>query len=284
MTYPIVLAHGIARFETLLRQVLKDEQADDDRTHYFKLIRSTLRSNGFDAHHSSVPWAESVDVRSRVLRANVDTVLAGTGARKVHIIAHSMGGLDARHMLFDGQADGIHHRVASVTTIGTPHLGTSFADWGVTGATLGLAVLKQMGITAIDGFRDLTTAACRTFNERAAAFERTCGVAFRAIAGAQDLANVFEPMKLSWHIINHHEGPNDGLVSVRSARWRDDVAAPAVWDADHLNEIGWWEPNDFVKLRFPPRPPLVTLPDELEGRIRKRYLEIARDLAARFPV
>ena len=71
------------------------------------------------------------------------------------------------------------------------------------------------------------------------------------------------------------------------ARWRDEFAVPTVIDADHLNEVGWWEPNDlgfgidFAK--FPPRPRLAELPAKLGERIRGLYLQIARDLAARFP-
>lgn len=287
MTYPIVLAHGIARFDVLLRDVLMDEDFSDDRTHYFRRIRSTLQAAGFNTYHSSVPWAESVTVRSRALRANIEQVLAATGARKAHIIAHSMGGLDARHMLFDGRADGIHQRIASLTTIGTPHWGTAFADWGVTSESLLLAIVSRMGITALDGFRDLTTKSCAAFNAQAESFEQRCGVSFRAYAGAQQLPYVFEPLKLSWHVIQHHEGANDGLVAVSSSRWRDEFAAPTVVDADHLNEVGWWEPNelelglDFAK--FPPRPRLPELPGKLGERIRGLYLTIARDLASRFP-
>ena len=178
MRYPIVLAHGIARFDVLLRDLLKDEDMSDNRAHYFRRIRSTLQGAGFPTYHSSVPWAESVAVRSRALRANVEQVLAETGARKVHIIGHSMGGLDARHMLFDGRAEGIHERVASLTTIGTPHWGTSFADWGITSEKLLLAILGTLRITALDGFRDLTTKTCAAFNAQAESFELRCGVAF----------------------------------------------------------------------------------------------------------
>jgi triacylglycerol lipase len=286
-TYPILLAHGIARFDVLLRAFLQDDAAGEDCTHYFRLIRSTLRTAGFDVHHSMVPWAEGLTVRSRVLRANVEAVLAATGAAKVHIIAHSMGGLDARRMLFDGQDDGLHKRIASVTTIGTPHNGTSFADWGVASQALLLAVMTQLGITTIDGVRDLTTDACTTFNDRAERFELGCGVAFRAHAGAQALPLVFEPMKLPWHIIKFHEGDNDGLVPVSSARWRPEFAAPAVLDADHLNQVGWWEPNDLGLTlgftRFPPRLHLPESPEAVGRRIRGFYLEVAQDLAKRFP-
>ncbi|MFO0865908.1 MAG: hypothetical protein U0744_14870 [Gemmataceae bacterium] len=45
-----------------------------------------------------------------------------------HIIAHSMGGLDSRYMITKlGMAD----QVISLTTLGTPHRGSPFADWAV---------------------------------------------------------------------------------------------------------------------------------------------------------
>ena len=42
----------------------------------------------------------------------------------MHLIAHSMGGLDARHMIV---REGMAERVASLTTVGTPHNGTPVA-------------------------------------------------------------------------------------------------------------------------------------------------------------
>ena len=45
-------------------------------------------------------------------------------------------------------------RVASLTTIGTPHWGTSFADWGITSEKLLLAILstlrKSIGSTTLE--------------------------------------------------------------------------------------------------------------------------------------
>jgi triacylglycerol lipase len=44
---------------------------------------------------------------------------------RVNVIAHSMGGLDARYAI---SRLGLDARVASLTTIGTPHRGTPIAD------------------------------------------------------------------------------------------------------------------------------------------------------------
>jgi triacylglycerol lipase len=284
MTYPIMLAHGIARFDVLLRDVLKDEGQADDRTHYFRCIRSTLQAKGFTVEHSSVPWAAGVSVRAAALKGEVERVLALHSAKKVHIIAHSMGGLDARHMLFEHQADKMHEKVASVTTISTPHLGTCFADWGMQHAVVLLAALQELGISGLDGFKDLTTTACGQFNQQAAVFEQACGVTFQTYAGAQAASYVFLPLQLPWHIIKAHEGDNDGLVSVNSAQWRAECFQGPVINADHLNEVGWWELSDFHPMIFPPGPPLGETQTQLETRIRGVYLDIAQKLAQRFPV
>jgi triacylglycerol lipase len=45
----------------------------------------------------------------------------------IHIVAHSMGGLDARHFLVKGPKD-ITARVASLSTVATPHHGSLIAD------------------------------------------------------------------------------------------------------------------------------------------------------------
>ena len=131
-TYPFVLAHGIARFD-----FLRDHFVDGlglladrvgDRTHYFRNVRSHLLKGKFEVHHADVDFAGPLERRAADLKAEVERVLAGPPPRpKVHIIAHSMGGLDARYMIVKL---GMQDRVCSLTTIGTPHKGSSFADWG----------------------------------------------------------------------------------------------------------------------------------------------------------
>lgn len=284
MPLPIVLAHGIARFDILAREIdlLDGEESPDDAAHYFRRIRSTLRDAHFDAHHSDVSFARSVDLRARELRANVERVLRETGAPRAHVVAHSMGGLDARHMLYDGRDEGFHEKVASLTTIGTPHLGTSFADWGVRNSRELFRLFEFLGITTLAGFEDLTTEACLEFDRRAESFERSCGVLFQTIAGVQEAWQVFAPLQFSWFVIHENEGENDGLVPLDSARWRDEYALREI-DADHLNQVGWWDPNELGLRLFPSRAERRRSRGELEARVRGMYVDIATDLARRFP-
>src|SRR5205814_1408651 len=78
-------------------------------------------------------------------------------AGPVHVIGHSMGGLDARFMV---AKLGMETRVLSLTTVGTPHRGSPFADWGVSRfARLVVPVLRAVGIPH-EAFLDLTTDGC----------------------------------------------------------------------------------------------------------------------------
>jgi triacylglycerol lipase len=264
-THPIILSHGIARFDILGQRVLKIDNNDlFDGMHYFRNIRTHLKSHGFYVHHTNVDWAGGVDRRSRELKRQIEELLADErlGANKVHIVAHSMGGLDARHMLFDNKEDGLHKKVASLTTIATPHHGSPAAD-AIVGKVGGILDVFHLG----DGASDLTTEACRKFNEKVADWERGCGVFFQAYAGRQEFWQIFEPLKLTWPIIYDREGDNDGLVSVKSAKWNDDYFVGPPQDADHFNLCGWWDPAERVT------------PSKLEREIKALYLGIAEGLA-----
>jgi triacylglycerol lipase len=276
-TYPIILAHGIARFDFLSNLLLHiDNDAGDDGLHYFRNIRTHLMAHGFDVHHSEVGWAADVEVRADGLKVEVERILSKTGAEKVHIIAHSMGGLDTRHMLYKNRDQQLHKKIASLTTIGTPHLGTDVADYVLGAVNLEWPLVKaanQLGLGAgIAGFWNLTTEARSAFNRKVDPWESSCGVRFRTYAGAQKMQKIFRPLR---PFSKRIDGPNDGLVPVESARWKDDYFVGPVLDADHLNLIGWVD--------------LSELPDLLsyltmEAKIKKVYLDIARELAQSFAI
>jgi triacylglycerol lipase len=248
MTYPIVLAHGVCRFDAVWSEALgldNRDDADTDLLHYFKGIRTMLIKKGYPVFHSKVPWGARVDVRAEALRSNIQQVLGDTGAAKVNIIAHSMGGLDTRHMMFNDRNQGkIHENIASLTTLSTPHWGSPFADWGIGHFNYLISVAKQIGLD-LEALKDLTVAACTEYNETAevAAFEQTCAqqIRFQTYAGRQKFWGVFDALKLPFYIIEQIEGPNDGLVSVQSAKWQERFFKGIIEDADHINELGWWD-------------------------------------------
>ena len=260
MPLPIILAHGITPFDKIIVPFFNRDNNDYDRFHYFKKIRSTLKKHAFEVFHTRVSWAGEVRRRARELKDQITVITAGfTRWPKVHIIAHSMGGLDSRWMIYHYRMEG---RVASLTTIGTPHMGSSYADHGVKSAKWLIDGLGWAGFN-IRGFRDLTRKACEEFNKKTLDFEETNGVVYQTIAGVQTIDRIFFPLKRPAKIILEQEGENDGLVSLRSAMWKEEYFIRKI-EADHLNEIGWWSKGQA-------RP-------QFEEWIQGVYLDIARGL------
>lgn len=274
--YPILLAHGIARFDALWHPLLawthRHISALDrwsDQFQYFRNVASHLRANGFLVEHASVSFAAGVDRRAQELAGEVLRVMSRTGAKKVHIIGHSMGGLDARHMIVDLD---MARNVKTLVTIGTPHLGTSFADWGLDRRTAEhqrgnyfIETLKPF--LALDGLYDLTRRSCQAFNDRANIREMKNDVRYVAYAATQEREHVFAPLQFSWDIINREEGANDGLVSKTSQLWTEfSEGHDFPFNADHLNECGWWDSNEADRRQ------------EFEASVLDLYLEIARSL------
>lgn len=61
---------------------------------------------------------------ARQLAVHIDKALAATGAQKVHIVAHSMGGLLTRHAI---KNLGMAGKIDKVVTLGSPHMGSKLA-------------------------------------------------------------------------------------------------------------------------------------------------------------
>lgn len=207
-----------------------------------------------------------------------------TGAEQVHIIGHSMGGLDSRLMIVDM---GMAEKVASLTTIGTPHLGTVLADHVIgQGGVFLMGLLRR--VINLDGFADLTVTACEHFNNRAEDSEARNNVVYQTYASAEDLNDVFAPLVPSWIFIRDHEGKNDGLVPFRSQQWnRELVASDGTrkqvaqkefpLPADHLNQVGWWDPQEVTPTMRNSNS--FKQASDYESETRDVYLHIAQNLA-----
>lgn len=176
---------------------------------------------------------------------------------RINIIAHSMGGLDARYMA--AHVPPRHATVQSVVTVSTPHRGSAIAEavlertpsWALTPSTLlgsGRA-LEQLTRRYVQG----------TFNP---GVPNRPGVAYLSYgaemtpppsgggtssswspiwdigsAGSLAYGGLQMPLRVTWRALDEAEGPNDGLVSVESARWGE--YAGTLVGVSHLDLINW---------------------------------------------
>ena len=150
---------------------------------------------------------------------------------RVVVIAHSMGGLDARYMI---SRLAMSQRVSALVTISTPHRGNACADFVLknVGMRLGaLAAARRLNLD-IGAMEDLTTPSCERFN---LSVPDAPGVRYFSITASRPLHRVPIFSMPSWQLVNAVEGENDGLVSVKSARWGTHLET---WPLDHWQQIG----------------------------------------------
>jgi triacylglycerol lipase len=214
-----VLAHGLFGF---------DEIAVARRRHaYFRGVARRLRKEGYRVINARLPGAASIEVRARALAACVD----GAGQR-VDILAHSMGGLDARYAI---ARLGVARRVAALVTIGTPHRGTPMAD--LTADLLGkLGIARALDLAGFDleALHALTSARMERFN---AEVPDARGVAYRSVVGVVRRTRRANPLLLPGYLwLRERAGDNDGVVPASSQRWGEVMAEI---EADHWAQIGW---------------------------------------------
>lgn len=230
--YPILLVHG-----TGFR--------DWKRLGYWGRIPELLRLRGAQVCFGGQDGWATVEKNARSLARRVDEVLAETGSEKLHLITHSKGGLDARYLL---SSLGYGDRIASLTTISTPHHGSRTMDAldrlpGWLFRLIGFFVngwYRLLGDASPDFCgvcRQFTTAWAEEFNRQN---PDAPGVLYQSFAGA--MAGVHSDVFMWWSnlIIGRVEGENDGLVTVESARWAN---FGGVWRGagkrgmSHLDEV-----------------------------------------------
>ncbi len=233
---PIVLVHGLMGYGRM-------HVGGSLFLSYWGNIPDMLAASGNRVLVPRLPPAAGVARRAAELRTFLDREAPG---QRVHLIAHSMGGLDSRYLI---SRLGLAERVLSLTTLGTPHRGTAFADWGVRRVEpLVRPVLDALGLP-YQAFRDLTTAGCAAFNEQT---PDAPNVRYFSVAGQFDLDWMLPHWQLPYRIIAGLEGPNDGLVSVASARWGE---AFEVWNGDHASLVNRTLAVPPGRRRWPDRVP-----------------------------
>lgn len=260
--YPIVLTHGFFGF---------DDFAGAGFVDYYWNVLEHLGAEGETLVFTPTvdPFNDST-YRGEQLIAHVEEIVATTGYAKVNLIGHSQGGLDAR-VVASLRPD----LVASVTTIATPHRGTRIADivlglvsdpnaqaladtlvqligaplWDDVGeetsVTKSLEQLSEPGMVVFnDTYPDGPGVRYFSITGRTALHLGGTGCALAAPpAFIDDFTSTRDPvdplLSLTENILSGYNPfalvPNDGLVTVASAKWGSFLGCIP---ADHLDEVG----------------------------------------------
>jgi triacylglycerol lipase len=224
----IILAHGVLGFgnPTGLPSVV----------HYFNGVAAHLQSQGQTVIEPQVNPIGSVAQRG----AQLGTIILGQvpAGTRAHLIAHSMGGLDARHAIT--HVAGVADRVATLVTIGTPHRGSPVADaianrtdplFGQIPTMLVVPLQQNLG-----ALHDLTTAVGLQFDDST---PDVPGVRYLEVAGdASRGGHELFLFQLAAVIGKLTGEVNDGVVT-RASALRVGHAHLPDWPVDHAGEVGW---------------------------------------------
>ncbi|MDR2730085.1 MAG: hypothetical protein LBB81_04220 [Treponema sp.] len=214
--YPVVLVHGIIAHDR--GGIIK----------YWGRIPEVLKEKGAKVFLGNTDAWGGYESNAEILKTTIDKVLRETKSERVNIIAHSKGGLDSRFLIRKYNYGG---KVASLTTIATPHHGAELSDliyrrniFHTRAAEKALAVFgKLYGDKSPDLLTliyQLTTGYMKTFNDYVTA---DGGVYYQSIYTA--MKNPFDDLMFfhSYRYIKKTAGDNDGFVSEHSAKWGGNI-------------------------------------------------------------
>jgi triacylglycerol lipase len=233
LRHPVVLLHGFGVGASIRRGGHLHAEA------------MHLRSRGVRAYAPNVAPYNTVRVRARMWKQRIERILDETGASRLSLIAHSMGGLDARYLISEM---GLHDVVEALVTVSTPHRGTSVASlvleqppslrsWLVDVADwLGSHVLEDGDANVQQSLEELTPEYVEeTFNPAVPDHPDVRYWSFGCQAGKGTSVAIDPIFRYLNAYLYDREGPNDGIVSVRSARWGTYLGTV---EADHARQVG----------------------------------------------
>jgi hypothetical protein len=217
---------------------------------------------------ASVPPCATIEERAKALRDQL--IEAFEPGASLNLVAHSMGGLDCRYLISRLGFPSDHEiQIKSLTSICTPHRGSPFMDWFygkffmsidryykvhccVENVTTPETIEVITPLLKVGGFQNLTTDYCKNvFNPSTPDKPGVLYYSFGASPSEGVIRNSLSILKLTYPIVYAREGPNDGIVSVNSAKWgtylgtlqTDHLDLRFVKNfysqiADHLHEVG----------------------------------------------
>jgi triacylglycerol esterase/lipase EstA (alpha/beta hydrolase family) len=214
--YPVILVDGIVAHDR------------GGIINFWGRIPDELKEKGVKVFFGNTDAWGNYESNANILKETIDKILDETKSEKVNIIAHSKGGLDTRYLIwYHDYGD----KVASLTTIATPHHGAEIADLIYRQDIVHTNFVKKIlqtfgrlyGDTNPDLFNvnyQLTTEKMKEFNETVNMDDRVYYQSFYTT-----MRNPFDDVMFfdSYRYIKKIHGDNDGTVSVWSAQWGNNI-------------------------------------------------------------
>lgn len=210
--YPILFLHGLC-------------WRDHKKSNYWGRIPNRLIQNGAKVYYGQHDSTKSIEYSAYQIKRKINSILKNGPYQKVNIIAHSKGGLDARYMI---SKLGMEDKVASLTTISTPHFGSEFSDFIYQMpkpfyklfCLVGNLYSKCIGSKAPDmeaGVYQTTTMFCKEFNQEVIDKKKVFYQSYFST-----MKNPFSDiiMTIPYCIMRLKTKEKiDGLCSITSAKW-----------------------------------------------------------------
>ena len=236
--YPLLMVHGVFFRDT-------------EHLNYWGRVPEELIANGATIYYGGQESAGDVKSSALQIKKAIVQCLQETGAEKVNIIAHSKGGLDSRYCIC---MLGMAPYVASLTTINTPHRGCIFADYlmnkaptkakNAVAATYnkGAKLLGDSNPDFVKAVMDLTSSGVERLNsEMAPMIHQFDGIYTQSFGSKLNHAVSGKfPLNMSYHLVKHFDGLNDGLVGEDSFKWGQDyhfLTNPGLRGISHADMI-----------------------------------------------
>jgi len=233
LKHPLFMCHGYGGIAGLVRPAPVHEPC------------MTLRGHGVHAFAPNiVPYAK-IETRAEQWAEKIEQLKEQYGYEKFNVVGHSMGGLDMRYAI---SRLGITDSVATLSTVATPHLGTSLAELVLTTPGIlreklgevfdwfGESIFPQAKSNAVAAVEQLTREYVTTeFNPSAPDQEEVEYFSFSAAVGK----GTNHPLNPIYRYQNTHiynqEGLNDSFVSVESAKWGEHIQTAPISHMEQLD-------------------------------------------------
>jgi len=209
--YPIMLVHGVGSRER-------------KHSSCWGRIPKALENEGAEIFCSNQDAWGTIEENAGMVKESILAVLSKTGHKKVNVIALSKGGLEVRYMIHQLE---MGDKIASLTTISTPHNGSKTMDYLYRSHKYILKLIdfiidplyRLLGDKNPDFYstcHQFTTARSERFNHE---ILNSSKVIYQSYASIMKKPYSDMLLFIPHIIVKLFDGECDGIVSIDSAKW-----------------------------------------------------------------